>query len=203
MESEIFNKYMQKKFLILLVTVATLVGCSSIQKGIVGTYNIANCEYNYNSISGLTLSGIDLSNGISVRNIPKITTVLAGNTSSIPLNFTVNLDVKNPNQSEAMLHGLQYVLSIDGVQFTTGSLNRSLNIASGQTQRLPITVGVDLVTLMKTNSKDAVVNLTKNFIGMGSKKSQITLQLKPTFMIGNTAVPSPVYIPVSFNFGGE
>ncbi len=203
MESEIFNKYMQKKFLILLVTVATLVGCSSIQKGIVGTYNIANCEYNYNSISGLTLSGIDLSNGISVRNIPKITTVLAGNTSSIPLNFTVNLDVKNPNQSEVMLHGLQYVLSIDGVQFTTGSLNRSLNIASGQTQRLPITVGVDLVTLMKTNSKDAVVNLTKNFIGMGSKKSQITLQLKPTFMIGNTAVPSPVYIPVSFNFGGE
>jgi len=193
---------MKKRILALLAIVATLVSCDSVQQGLKSTYNMINCEYNYKSISGLTVSGINLSNGLSLTSIPKITSILSGNASSIPLNFNLNLDVKNPNESAAMLHGMQYILSIDGIQFTTGSINQSLNIASGQSQTLPISIGVDLASLMKSNSKDAVVDIAKNFLGMGSKKSEVSLQLKPTFMIGNTPISSPMYIPVSFSFGG-
>jgi hypothetical protein len=56
---------------------------------------------------------------------------------------------------------------------------------------------------MKSNSKDAVIDIAKNFIGIGNKKSNVKVQLKPTFMIGNVPVTSPVYIPVSFSFGGN
>jgi len=194
---------MRKRILALLAIAVTFISCESVQKGLLSTYNMVNCEYSYKSISGLTISGINLSNGLSLAAVPQITSILSGSATSIPLNFTLNLDVKNPNQSEAMLHGLQYILSIDGVQFTTGSINQSLNISSGQTQALPLTIGVDLATLMKGESKNAVMDITKNFLGIGSKKSTVSLQLKPSFKVGTSMIASPVYIPVSFSFGGN
>ncbi|SBV98791.1 LEA type 2 family protein [uncultured Dysgonomonas sp.] len=194
---------MKKRILALLLVVTTLVGCDSVQQGLRSTYNLINCEYSYKSITGLTISGMNLSNGLSVTSIPKVTSILSGTATSIPLNFTLNVNVKNPNESAALLHGLQYIISVDDIEFTTGSINQTLNIASGQTQTLPLTIGVDLATLMKNNSKDAVTEIAKNFLGIGSKKSNVSLQLKPTFMIGNTPVASPMYIPVSFSFGGN
>lgn len=194
---------MKKRIFIFLAIVATLISCDSVQKSLTSSYNMINCKYSYKSISGLSISGMNLSNGLSVTSIPKITSILTGTASSIPLNFTLNMDVNNPNQSAAMLNGLQYIISIDDIQFTTGSVNQALNIGAGQTQTLPLTIGLDLATLMKSNSKDAVVDIAKNFIGIGSKKSNVTVQLKPTFMIGSIPVTSPAYIPVSFSFGGN
>lgn len=194
---------MKKKFFVLLVIAVTLAGCSNLQQGLSGTYNMINCEYSYKSISGMSVSGMNLSNGLSITSIPKVTSILTGSATSIPLNFILNLNIKNPNQSAAMLNGLQYVVSIDDIQFTTGAVNQALNIAAGQTQTLPLSIGVDLATLMKNNSKDAVLNIAKNLVGIGSQKSNVSVQLKPTFMIGTVPVTSPIYIPVSFSFGGS
>lgn len=194
---------MSKKIIALMLLVVALVGCDSLPQGLQSTYNMVNCKYTYKSISNLSVSGMNLNNGLSLTQIPKITSILSGTSSSIPLDFTLNLNVENPNQTEALLHGLQYVVSIDGIQFTSGSLNQSLSIASGQSQTLPLTIGVDLATLMKNESKDAVVDITKNFLGIGSKESNVTVQLKPSFKIGGQTIASPVYIPVSFSFGGK
>jgi LEA14-like dessication related protein len=194
---------MKKKIFTLFVIALLLAGCGNLQQGLAGTYNMINCEYSYKSISGMSVSGMNLSNGLSITSIPKVTSILTGSATSIPLNFTLNLNIKNPNQSAAMLNGLQYVVSIDDIQFTTGAVNQALNIAAGQTQALPLSIGVDLATLMKNNSKDAVLNIAKNLVGIGSQKSNVSVQLKPTFMIGTVPVTSPIYIPVSFSFGGS
>lgn len=194
---------MIKKILALLFLTTSLISCDTIQQGMSGTYNLIKCEYSYQSITGMSISGIDASNGLSLTSIPKITSILNGSASSIPLNFTLNLNVKNPNESAALLNGLQYIISIDDIEFTTGSVNKTLNIAPGKTQTLPLTIGVDLATLMKNNSKDAIIGISKNFLGIGSKKSNVTLQLKPTFKAGTTYITSPVYIPVNFSFGGK
>jgi len=180
-----------------------LSGCGSMGEGLSSAYNMTKCEYDYKSISNLSLSGMNLSNGISLTSIPKVLSILNGTASSIPLDFTLNLNVKNPNATAAAFSGLQYIINIDDMQFTTGQINQPMNIASGQTQVLPLNIGVDLASLMKNNSKTAVENIAKNFLGIGSEKSKVTVQLKPTFMLGNTPVTSPVFIPVSFSFGGK
>lgn len=187
---------------VLLCLMAILNGCN-VSKELAGAYNLTQCKYEYNSISNLSVSGMNLSNGISAANILKLTSILSGQASSIPLDFTLNLDVQNPNQSNALMHGMQYIISVDDIQFTTGSVNQSLNIAAGAKQSLPLTIGVDLASLMKSNSKSAIENIAKNFLGIGNSQSKVTVQLKPTFMIGGTPITSPVYIPVSFNFGGK
>ncbi len=190
-----------KHFLFLVAFLIPLTGCD-VAKQVGGAYNMVQCKYDYKSISNLNLAGMDLSRGLSAANLLQLTSILTGATTSVPLDMTLNLNVTNPNQSSALLHGLQYILSIDDIQFTTGSVNQSLNVPAGGSQVLPLAIGFDLGTLLKGDTKNSVVNVAKNFLGIGNEKSNVTLQIKPTFMIGNIPITSPVYIPVSFAFGG-
>lgn len=192
---------MKLKQLIFLTAFLTLLSGCDVAKQLGGAYNMTQCKYDYKSITNLTVSGMNLSSGLNAANLLKLTTLLTGNTSSIPLDMTLNLNVTNPNQTEAFLNGLQYILSVDNIQFTTGSLTNTLNIASGGTQTLPLNIGFDLATLLRGETKNTAVNIVKNFLGVGSEKSSVTLQLKPTFLVGNVPVTSPVYIPVTFSFG--
>lgn len=194
---------MKTRLLAILLTTVLFLGCDVAKQQASGMYNLVKCDYSYNSISNLSISGINASNGLSLLNIPKVTSMLTGNASSIPLDFTLNLNVKNPNQGNAFLNGMDYIISIDDVQFTTGSVNQALNIAGGQTQILPLNIGVDLATLMKGESKSAVTEIVKNFLGIGSKQSKVSVQLRPTFKVGESKITSPIAIPVSFSFGGK
>ena len=174
-------------------------GCDAFKQA----YTATQCKYDYNSISNLRLSGVDLSRGVNlVTGMPALLSILSGNSASIPLDFTVNLDVLNPNKSAAVFSGLQYVLKIDDVQFAAGSTQQTLNVAAGGSQVLPMSFSIDLATLMQGNSKTAVQNIAKNFIGIGNEKSKVTLNIKPSFTVAGRSVFSPAYIPVSFSFGG-
>lgn len=188
-------------YAIICFCVILFSGCGS-GSGLTSAYNITKCEYKYKSIADLTFSGMNLSRGVSPLQIPQILALLNGSRSSLPLDFTLNLDVKNPNTSSAAFAGLEYILTVDNIKFTTGKVNHSMSIAAGETQGLPINIGVDLATLLKGESKSAVEGVTKNILGIGNKKSNVTIQIKPTFMMGGIPVTSPFYIPVSFTFGG-
>ena len=188
---------------ITLLIVFLLTSCDIAKQQVSGIYNMVNCKYSYNSISNLSVAGINTSNGLSLTSIAKVTALLSGQAQSIPMDFTLNLDVKNPNSSAALMSGMDYIISIDDIQFTTGRVNQSLNIAAGQTQKLPITIGLDLATLMKSNSQSSIMEIAKNFMGIGSQKSNVSVQLRPTFNVGQSKVTSPVYIPVNFSFGGK
>ena len=191
-----------KQTLLLLVALFAFSSCD-LGKQAQGAYNMTQCKYNYNSVSELTLSGIDLSKSSNLLLlIPTLTNILSGNASSIPMGLTVNLDVANPNKTAAMLSGLQYILKIDDVQFAAGSMDKSLNIASGGTQVMPLSFSIDLVTLLSGNSGSAVQNIVKNFVGIGNEKSKVSLSIKPTFKIAGRSVSSPAYIPINFSFGG-
>lgn len=186
----------------LFLFLFAFTGCD-VAKQMTSAYNMTQCKYDYNSISGLSIAGVDLSKGLQPLQLLQLTPLLTGQATSVPLNFTLNLDVNNPNTTSAMLHGLQYILSVDGVHFTSGTVNQALNIASGETQKLPLTLGFDIASLLSGESKSAVENIVKNFIGVGSESTKVTFQIKPTFMVGNVPIQSPVYIPVNFTFGGK
>lgn len=186
--------------------IIALSGCgTTVGNDLAGAYNMTQCKYAYNSISNLSVSGIHLTSGTSLSplNIVKLTTVLAGNPSTIPLDFTVNMNVTNPNATPALLNKLQYEVSIDDIYFTNGILEQAVNIPGGGTQTIPLTVGVDVASLMKNNSQTALLNIVKNIAGISGEKSTVSLSLRPTFNIAGQPVTSPIAIPVSFTFGGK
>ena len=184
------------------IAVAILISCNVLQSGL-SVYNLANCDYKYESISNLNVSGIDMSKGLNPLAIPQILSILTGNASSIPLSFTLNMDVKNPNSGVAAFQALQYIISVDDMQFTTGNFDQPFNVNAGETKKLPMNISLDIAQLMTSNSKSSVENIVKNFLGIGSEPSKITVQLKPSFKVGEQLFSSPLYIPISFSFGGS
>ena len=190
-----------KKILILVMLM--LSGCNILQTGLSNAYNLANCDYKYRSISNLTISDINLSQGLTPLQIPRVLSILNGNASSIPLNFTLNIDVNNPNSGAAAFQSLLYIISIDDINFTSGNFSQPFRVESGETKVLPMGIGVDVMELMNNNSKSAVENILKNFLGLSDTASKVTVQLKPSFKVGEQTFTSPLYIPVNFTFGGK
>ncbi|MDR0394286.1 MAG: LEA type 2 family protein [Tannerella sp.] len=188
---------------VLFSVMLMLSGCAVLQSSLSNVYNLANCDYKYHSISNLTISDMNVSNGLSVLMIPKVLSILSGNTSSIPLNFTLNLDVKNPNSGSAAFQALHYIIMIDDIQFTTGNLQQAFSVGANETKQLPMAIGFDIAELMKNHSKSAIENVVKNILGLSDTPSKVTVQLKPSFKVGEQMFTSPIYIPVSFSFGGK
>jgi len=174
-----------------------------VAKQLAGTYALTQCKYDYNSISGLTLAGINLQNINSISSLNPLSaanllTAFSSSGGSLPLNFTLNLDVTNSGTQTAILNNTGYILEIDGIEMTQGIFNQQLQIESGKRNMLPIAMAFDLKKVMSGQSLDAIKNLAFNFIGIGDATSNVTVKLKPSFVVGGNIISAPNYIPVSF-----
>ena len=191
-----------KKVIALCGIVIFFFSCD-VAKQLVGTYALSQCKYDYNSISGLTLAGVNLQNVSSISSLNPLTAanLLAAFTTSsgsLPLSFTLNLDVSNSGAQTAILNSTNYILEIDGVEMTQGLFNQQLQVLSGSKSVLPITMAFDLKKVLSGKSMDAIKNLAFNFAGIGSASSNVTVKLKPSFLIAGSPVSLPDYIPISF-----
>ena len=195
-----------KKIILSLSLLLTLFACD-VAKNVVGNaYNLFQCEYEYKSISGLTLNGVNLQDVNSITSLNPLSAAsllaaVSGGNSPLPLNFTLNLNVKNSSAERAALSGLQYVLLIDDVQMTEGFMTQALSVSPGGTSTFPIQVSFDLREVLSGKSADAVKNMAFNFVGLGDTASRVTVKLRPSMMIGEQNIISPVQIPISFTYG--
>jgi len=189
-----------KKILALLGFVAIFSACNVAQQ-LAGAYSMTQCKFDFHSISGLTVDGMNLSNGNLLNNaltLTKLATAFSSSSGTLPVNFTLNLDVKNPNTQAALLNGLSYILEIDGAQMTTGSIDKQIQVdGNGQTV-LPLALGFDVKKLASGQSLESLKNLIFNFAGIGGSSSNVTFRIRPNFSIGGVSIPAPAYIPVSF-----
>jgi len=174
-----------------------------VAKQLAGTYALTQCKYVFNSIAGLNLAGINLQN---VNSISSLNPLAAANllaafsspSGKLPLDFTLNLDVSNSGTKTAILNSANYILEIDGIEMTQGLVNQQIQIESGGKSALPIAMAFDLKQVLSGKSMDAIKNLAFNFAGIGDATSNVTVKLKPSFLVGGNVVSLPDYIPVSF-----
>ncbi|MCL1933613.1 MAG: hypothetical protein FWF53_07380 [Candidatus Azobacteroides sp.] len=191
-----------KKTVALLGLIVFFFSCD-VAKQVVGTYALTQCKYDYQSISGLTLAGINLQNVSSISSLNPLTAAnllaaFSSSSGSLPLNFTLNLDVSNPGTQTAILNGANYILEIDGMEMTQGLFNQQFQIGSGGKTTLPIAMAFDLKKVLSGKSMDAIKNLAFNFAGIGTDSSNVTVKLKPSFVVGGKTINAPDYIPISF-----
>ena len=194
-----------KKTIIILSTIFLMYGCNVFDQ-IGGAYNLSQCKYDYNSIDNIEVAGNKLGKGksISIANLASLTTILAGGSmQTIPFSMTLNLDVMNPNQNAAFLNGLDYLIELNDMEFSTGKLNVPLRIEAGNTSVLPLTIGVDLKSLMNRYSQEKVTSEMSRFLGISPGQTKISVKLWPTLLVGDMPIKSPAYIPVTFVYGGN
>jgi hypothetical protein len=153
-------------------------------------------------VAGINIQGKTKLSDISPLTLLKLQGVLSG--GSLPLDFTLNLEGKNPNDSPAGLGHFAWILDMDGNQLTTGTMDKSFEIpANGGTSPIPLAVTLDLRKVLSGKNLDSMLNLALNVAGEGTKPTHLTLKLKPSVQVAGQDLDYPGYITLTQEFGGK
>jgi hypothetical protein len=195
-----------KKTFVLSLFIAILVTFSSceILEQASQVANLTKCEFRLKSVDQMRLAGVNIQqvDQLSDLNFIDAARITAAATSgNLPLNFTLNVEAKNPNGAAAGLNRLDWILLIDDIQMVSGVNEQNVQIpANGGTAVIPLTIGVNLKEALKGKSADAIANFGLNLAGAGNKPTRITLKAKPSIMVNGRSIAYPGYLTVENEF---
>lgn len=190
-------------FWVLTLTLLFTSSCDVLQQA-QQAMNLLNCEFRLKSADQIQVAGISVQNvknvsDLSITDGAKLMAAVAGNT--LPLTFTLNLEAKNPNTSQAGLSSMDWIMLIDNIEMTRGQLTRSFSIpANNGTTVIPLQMNIDLKKVLKGKSLDAIANFGLNLVGQGNQPTRMALKIKPSINIGGTPLSFPDYITVKKDF---
>ena len=188
-----------KRTLIILFVTAGLASCDVLTQ-VAQMANFANCTFDFNSVNHIEMLGINLSKGMSRENLnisQGLALVNAISNRSLPVTFNVNLDVSNPNSIAASMAKMDYILTLNGKQVVSTTLNNSVNVPANSSNVITIPITTDLFQLFSGESADAIVNLAFKLAGASSNPVNVGLQVKPYITVGNQQLAYPNYITLN------
>ena len=192
---------MKKRLTISIAVLAAMVilaGCSALS----GLTSFAKCNFDFNSVTDVTLCGINVNTKKSVKDF-NVTDALklanAFTSKSFPLALNVNVDVKNPNTTTARLDGFDYILWIDDVKMTAGSMSKQVSVGANQKVTMPVNFTFDLMNILKSESRDKLVSFGCGLATNNADASRVKLSIKPYFTIGGTVMKFPSYVTIGGN----
>lgn len=201
------NTIMRTSKTLLIASISLLLFFTScdVMQQVTQMSNLAKCDFRLESVQQLSLAGINVQNVNSVSDLnmfdaAKIATAVGS--QQFPLDFTLNIEAKNPNASAAGMTKIDWILLIDDMEMTRGILDKQVTIpANNGIAIIPMQMHVDLQEALKGKSADAVINFGMNLAGAGNKPTRFTLQMKPTITVGGFPIAYPGYLNVKTEFG--
>ena len=192
---------------LLIASISTLIFFTScdVMQQVSQINNLTKCEFRLESVQHLNLAGINVQNVKSVNDLnmfdaAKIASAVGS--QQFPLDFTLNIEAKNPNTSTAGMTKIDWILLIDDIEMTCGILDKQVTIpANNGTTIIPMLMHIDLQKALTGKSADAVINFGMNLAGTGNKPTRFTLQMKPTITIGSLPITYPGYLNVKTEYG--
>jgi hypothetical protein len=197
---------MKKPVNIAAIIVIMLFSSCSVLQQTSEMKNFGKCEFRIESARNMKLAGVNIQDkkslqDLTIMEMTKIGGVIAGGT--LPLNFDLKIEVKNPNPVMAAMNKLDWILLIDDIEMTRGILNQRIEVPAGSLANFPVFINLDLMKSLNGKSGDALINFAMNLAGTGSRPTRIKLKAKPTIMIGSTPVEYPGYITIRQEFGAQ
>ena len=188
-----------KKTLIVLFVGLSLASCD-VMNQVAQMTNFANCTFNFNNVNQIQMLGMNLRKGMTKENL-NVTQLLsltnAIMSKSLPVSFNVNLNVSNPNSIAASMAKMDYILTLNGKQVVSTTMNQAVNVPANSNNTVSIPVTTDLFQLFSGESADAIVNLAFKLAGASSNPVNVGLKVKPYITIGNQQLPYPDYITMN------
>ena len=185
-----------KKTLIILMVALGLSSCNLLTQ-VAQMANFANCKFDFKNISNIQMLGIDLSKGMTKENLnvsQLLSLTNAVMSRKLPVTFNINLNVENPNSIAASMAKMDYIVSLNGKQVASTTLNQSINVPANSSNVVSIPITTDLFQLFSGESADAIFNLAFNLAGANSDPVNLGLKVKPYVTINNLQLAYPDYI---------
>ena len=188
-----------KRTLIILFVALGLSSCDLLTQ-VAQMANFANCTFDFNSINKIQMLGVNLSKGMTKDNLNATQLLNLANAlmkRELPVTFNVNLDVENPNAIAAAMSKMDYIVSLNGKQVISTTMNNSINVPAKSKNTITIPVTTDLFQLFSGESADAILNLAFKLAGASSDPVKLGLQVKPYITINNQQLAYPNYITIN------
>ena len=194
------------RLLIILGMVFFLFSCK-VMKQANEMRTFAKCEFRVKNVEDVYLAGVDVTNvdQFSDLDFSQATTIsMQAMKGKMPLNFMLNVEVRNPNDEKASMNRFLWDLYIDDELITKGKVVKDLKVPpGGGIAVLPVQIDLDLFDVLSGESSDAVLNFAMNLAGDGSYPSRVKLRVKPTIYIAMTEVKYPGFFTIEEEFVSE
>lgn len=170
----------------VLLMAAMLGGCKALKDVTSALTDLKKLQFKLENVSNFTLAGTDISDMSSLSAMQMISMGAAFAQKKIPVNFTLNVAARNPNDGTSggrstplYLRKLGWTLLIDDRTTISGVVDKRLEIpASGQSTMIPITVGLDLYQFFGDRGLNDMVNLALAIGGAQGSSSRLKLTAK-------------------------
>jgi hypothetical protein len=199
--------YTSKPLLILSLCFLTVFTSCDVVKQVSEAKNLTKCDFRLESIQNLNLAGINVQN---VNSLSDFTMFDAAKLASafgspkVPLDFTLNIEAKNPNTSPAGMTRMDWILLIDDIEMTRGILDKPITIpANNGSAMIPMQINVDLKKALAGKGSDAIINFGLNLAGSGDKPTRFTLKMKPTISVAGVPISYPGYLDVKTEYSSN
>lgn len=162
--------------------------------------NFKNCNFNFKDVNQINMMGIDLSRGmnksdLNVTQLLSLTNAIMKKT--LPVSFNVNLNVENPNSIAASMAKMDYIVTLNGKEVISTSMNQAINVPSNSSSVVSIPISTDLFQLFNSETSDAIVNLAFKLAGASSDPVNVGIKVKPYININGHQLAYPDYITLN------
>jgi LEA14-like dessication related protein len=200
------HKHGLLRFSILLILGAfVFTGCAEVMDQINKMANFTKCQFRLVSVDNVSLAGVVIqgakASDISVLKMAKLTAAFTS--GKLPLNFTLNMEVKNPNDSPAGMNKMAWIAFVDDNELTNGTMEKSVDIPANGVGTLPLSVGLDLKDALTGKTLNSMINLALNIAGEGTNPSRLTMKVKPSVKVAGQELVYPDYVTVSHEFAAK
>ncbi len=170
-------------------------GCTAIRE----VSNLRNVDFRIDRVSQGQLSGVDLENiesyrDLSASDIARLGASLAD--GEMPLSFVLHLEATNPDDNDvnARLTEMDWTLLLEEEETVSGTFDREITLEPGEPQDVPIDIELDLVRFFDDNLR-GLVELASAVGGEGPPQN-IKVQVQPTIQtrLGPIRYPSPITV---------
>lgn len=188
---------------IFLLSFVLLCSSCGITDQTRGMKNFAKCGFRIRDVQDMNLAGVNVQNVQSFSDLDfaettQITTSLMS--GKLPLTFTLNIEIQNPNQEEALMNELEWILFIDDAEITNGTIDKKIEISPGGINVLAVGLDLDLLELLSGESSHSMMNFGLNLSGNGGKPSRMKLKIKPSIYVSGKRISYPGYISIEDEF---
>ncbi len=195
---------MKKLFIVLILVSLTIVSCSVIKS----FENLARLKYKIDSATDYRILGINISGKRSLKDFTSVEMLklTAGFIKgTLPLNFTLNIEAKNPGQydnsidtKDITLAKFPYKLFLNDKEIIQGDIEKPVYIpAGGSSIIIPLRVEFDIVKSFKEKSLDDILLLLLQAGGVSGSTSNIKLKVKPALGTPVGIIPYPDEITIA------
>lgn len=196
---------MKKILFAVLSLILILPSCDILQQ--VGEMQmLSKCEFRINTVTDIRLAGVNVSNIQHISDVRPLDVLMLTNgvlSNNLPLNFNVNLQVKNPNDQTASLNRLDWIVFIDDLQMIEGAINERFMVGPDETSTLPVQIGFNLAEALSDERADKIIDFALGLAEGSGKTTRVMVKLRPSVMVGQRSIAYPGWIEVRNEFTAQ